>query len=309
MELLRDGQVVAVPTETVYGLAADALDQDAALRIFDAKERPKFDPLIVHLPDREWLDRLTTVPDEDRELVGRLIERFWPGPLTLVLPKKEIVPDVVTAGLDTVAVRLSSHPGFRRILQELDRPLAAPSANRFGRISPTEARHVLSELGTRIPLVIDGGPTVIGLESTVLAIKNGRGRVLRKGPIIAEELSQLHIDQALDESDQIASPGQLPSHYAPRSPLRLIKRAADFQPEKEKRVGLLQFRDRGEEAGEFAAVRTLSASGNLEEAAKNLFRLMRELDAADLDLIVAEEVPDQGLGAAIMDRLRRASMR
>jgi L-threonylcarbamoyladenylate synthase len=307
IELLRAGEVVAVPTETVYGLAADALNPDAALRIFEAKERPKFDPLIVHLPGPEWLDRITTVSAEDRKLVQVLIGRFWPGPLTLVLPKKPIVPDVVTAGLGTVAVRLSSHPVLREILEQLDRPLAAPSANRFGRISPTEARHVLSELEGRIPLIIDAGPTSLGLESTVIAIKRGRGTILRKGPILAEELSQLPIDQKNDDDERIVSPGQLPSHYAPRTRLRLIKKADEAKWDPTARVGLLRYQESGENVGKFAVVRTLSATGDLSEAATNLFRILRELDASDVDLILAEEVPEQGLGAAIMDRLRRAA--
>ncbi len=309
VELLRAGQPVAVPTETVYGLAADALNPDAALRIFEAKERPRFDPLIVHLPDRGWLDRVTTVPDADGKLVGALIDRFWPGPLTLVLPKRGIVPDVVTAGLGTVAVRLSSHPILREILQQLDRPLAAPSANRFGRISPTEAAHVLSELGSRIPLIIDGGPTFLGLESTVIAIKEGRGRILRKGPVVAEELAQLPIDQKIDDQGAILSPGQLPSHYSPRTPLRLIKDASGVKVSPDTRVGLLRYQESGANLAKFSVVRTLSTTGDLREAATHLFRMLRELDASDVDLILAEEVPDEGLGAAIMDRLRRASTR
>ncbi len=307
VELLREGQAVAVPTETVYGLAADALNPEAAIRIFEAKERPKFDPLIVHLPGQDWLDRVTTIPEEDRKLVAALIDRFWPGPLTLVLPKKGIVPDVVTAGLGTVAVRLSSHPVLREILQELDRPLAAPSANRFGRISPTEARHVLSELGSRIPLIVDGGPAALGIESTVIAIKEGRGMILRKGPIVAEELAQLSIKHKIQMDNVILSPGQLPSHYSPRTPLRLIKHASDVKVSPDTRVGLLRYQESGENLAKFKVVRTLTPTGDLNEAATHLFRMLRELDASDVDLILAEEVPDEGIGTAIMDRLRRAS--
>src|SRR3982074_3773187 len=157
--VLRRGDVVAVPTETVYGLAADALNAEAVAKIFEAKERPRFDPLIVHLPDRDWFERVVDLSTQDRQLVLQLIDCFWPGPFTVVLPRKPIVPEIVTAGLDTVAVRLTAHPIFGAVIREFGRPLAAPSANRFGKISPTTAQHVVDELGSRIPLIIDGGPT------------------------------------------------------------------------------------------------------------------------------------------------------
>src|SRR5712671_5710068 len=179
---LRAGEPVALPTETVYGLAADALRPDAVMTIFEAKERPLFDPLIVHLPTIEWLARLAAIPDESRDLVETLIAKFWPGPLTLVLPRREIVPDLVTAGLETVAVRMSAHPVFRAIIQEFDRPLAAPSANRFGRISPTAAAHVQSELGGRIPLIVEGGATEYGVESTIIKVEGSAMFLLRAGP-------------------------------------------------------------------------------------------------------------------------------
>src|SRR5574338_141867 len=163
VELLRTGDVVALPTETVYGLAANALNPIAVAKIFEAKYRPRFDPLIVHLPNRGWLERIAEVPESERRLVGNLTDAFWPGPLTLVLPKQEIVTDLVTAGLDTVAVRLSAHPVFAEVLSELDQPIAAPSANRFGRVSPTTAQHVLDELDGRIPLIVDAGPTEHGI--------------------------------------------------------------------------------------------------------------------------------------------------
>src|SRR5881396_1109460 len=168
VDLLCKGEVVALPTETVYGLAADALNPIGVARIFEAKERPRFDPLIVHLPDRGWLDRVTRIRDEDRELIGKLADCFWAGPFTIVLPKKSIVPEIVTAGLDTVAVRISAHPVFTRIIGAFGKPLAAPSANRFGRVSPTTAQHVLDELEGCIPLIIDAGQTEHGLESTII---------------------------------------------------------------------------------------------------------------------------------------------
>ena len=319
VELLRKGELVALPTETVYGLAAKALNPIAVVKIFEAKERPRFDPLIVHLPNRDWLERIVDVPAGDRQLIGKLADKFWPGPLTIVLPKREIVPDIVTAGLDTVAVRFSAHRVFAEIVGELDEPLAAPSANRFGRVSPTTAQHVLDELEGRIPLIVDAGPTEHGIESTIVAVRDGRIAVLRRGPITDEQLSEFADIVSVTGTQRISAPGQLPSHYAPTTPLRLIDKAEAFPPQKNHRVGLLawsgafpshtssQLETRCSEA--FAAVRNLSDCGDLREAAANLFRYLRELDALGLDLIVAERVPSRGLGAAIMDRLERASHR
>ena len=239
VELLRKGELVALPTETVYGLAANALNPIAVAKIFEAKERPRFDPLIVHLPNRDWLGRIVDVPAGDRQLIGKLADKFWPGPFTMVLPKREIVPDIVTAGLDTVAVRLSAHPVFAEIVGELDEPLAAPSANRFGRVSPTTAQHVLDELDGRIPLIVDAGPTEHGIESTIVAIRDGRIAILRRGPITHEQLSEFAEVSQRYATQRISSPGQLPSHYAPTTPLRLIDNAEAFSPQKNQRVGLL----------------------------------------------------------------------
>jgi L-threonylcarbamoyladenylate synthase len=312
VELLRKGELVALPTETVYGLAADALNSIAVAKIFEVKERPRFDPLIVHLPNRDWLERIVDVPARDRQLIGKLGDKFWPGPFTIVLPKREIVPDIVTAGLDTVAVRLSAHRVFSEIVGELDEPLAAPSANRFGRVSPTTAQHVLEELDERIPLIVDAGPTEHGIESTIVVVRDGRIAVLRSGPITNEQLSQFAEVSSLVATPKISSPGQLPSHYAPRTPLHLIDNGEAFSPQKSQRVGLLAWGPRRtghRRSLKFAAVRNLSDRGDPREAASNLFRYLRELDALDLDLIVAERAPSEGLGAAIMDRLERASHR
>ena len=309
VELLRKGDLVALPTETVYGLAADALNPIAVAKIFEAKDRPRFDPLIVHLPNREWLKRISALPVDDRQLISKLTDKFWPGPFTMVLPKRKLVPDIVTAGLDTVAVRLSAHGVFAEIVGELDEPLAAPSANRFGRVSPTTAQHVLDELDGRMPLIIDAGPTEHGIESTIVAVRDGRIAVLRRGPITHEQLSQFAEVSSVVGTPKISSPGQLPTHYAPKTPLCLIDNAEAFPPQKNQRLGLLASSAalRGPQA--FAAVRILSDRGDLREAAANLFRYLRELDALGLDLIVAERVPSVGLGAAIMDRLERASHR
>jgi L-threonylcarbamoyladenylate synthase len=303
---LRQGEIVALPTETVYGLAADALNRIAVAKIFEAKERPRFDPLIVHLPDRDWMEKVVDLPAQDRQLILKLADACWPGPFTMVLPKREIVPEIVTAGLDTVAVRVSVHPVFSEIIRALGKPLAAPSANRFGRISPTTAQDVLDELRERIPLIIDAGPTLHGIESTIVAIRAGGIHILRYGPITEEQLSEFGKIDNVASAEKVSAPGQLPTHYAPKTLLRLIEDINSFVPNRNQRIGLLAWNP-VESGKNFAAVRCLSERQDLGEAAANLFRYLRELDAEDVDLIVAEQVPDRGLGAAIMDRLRRAA--
>jgi len=305
VELLREGEIVALPTETVYGLAADALNPIAVAKIFEAKERPRFDPLIVHLPDRDWLEKVVDLPAQDRQLILELADTFWPGPFTMVLPKREIIPEIVTAGLDTVGVRVSVHPVFSEIIRALGKPLAAPSANRFGRVSPTTAQHVLDELKERIPLIIDAGPTLHGIESTIVAIRAGGIHILRCGPLTKEQLSEFGKIDNVAYAEKVSAPGQLPVHYAPKTPLRLIDDVNSFSPDKNQRVGLLAWNPI-ESKKNFAAVRCLSERQDVREAAANLFRYLRELDVPNIDLIVAERVPDQGLGAAIVDRLRRA---
>jgi L-threonylcarbamoyladenylate synthase len=319
--LLRAGETVALPTETVYGLAANALNPIAVVKIFEAKERPRFDPLIVHLPNRDWLTRVIDVRDEDRKLVKKLTDHFWPGPFTIVLPKKSIVPEIVTAGLDTVAVRVSAHPIFAEIISAFGKPLAAPSANRFGRISSTTAQDVLKELEARIPLIVDAGQTAHGIESTIVAVHNDTIDILRRGPVTAEQLSEFGKVDIVRQAEGISAPGQLASHYAPTTRLRLIESAKLFSPGANQRVGLLawhpmsrkgdlqsaQRRTGDRRALKFVAVRNLSERQDLREAAANLFRYLHELDQSGLDVIVAERVPLRGLGAAIMDRLKRAA--
>jgi L-threonylcarbamoyladenylate synthase len=322
VELLRKSEIVALPTETVYGLAADALNPIAVAKIFEAKERPRFDPLIVHLPNRDWLQKIADLSEENQQLISRLADRFWPGPFTIVLRKRQIVPEIVTAGLDTVALRISAHPVFGEIVQLFGKPLAAPSANRFGRVSPTTAQHVLDELDGRIPLIIDAGPTHYGLESTIVSVRGNNIDILRRGPITAEKLSEFaKVNIVAPPARKISAPGQLSSHYAPRTPLRVVDNAESFSPLKNQRVGLLawyavsgkgdlqisQRRTGDRRCLKFAAVRNLSARQDLREAAANFFHYLRELDQSDLDLIVAERVPSRGLGAAILDRLERAS--
>ena len=306
--LLATGQAVALPTETVYGLAADALKPKAVMKIFEAKERPFFDPLIVHLPTRDWLERITEIPLESHALVAALIERFWPGPLTLVLPRSPIVPDIVTAGLETVAVRMSAHPVFRAVIELFAGPLAAPSANRFGRISPTTAAHVRSELDGRIPLILDGGPTQHGLESTIVAVTGEGVRVLRAGPITADDLAAAGgtvLPPVATAATRPEAPGQLVSHYAPRTRMILLEPGAHFSAA-DSRTGLLAWKA-APEGLDGAHCEVLSASGDLREAAASLFAKLRRLDEAGLALILAEPVPEHGLGIAIMDRLRKAA--
>ncbi len=305
VRLLRAGAVVALPTETVYGLAADALRIDAVLKIFEAKERPLFDPLIVHLPNTGWIHRVALVDRSQRKIVAALTERFWPGPLTLIVPRDPIVPDVVTAGLETVAIRVSAHPVFAEIVNAFGGPLAAPSANRFGRISPTAAQHVACELQGRIPLIVDGGATMHGLESTIVAVRGEAIEIVRPGPVTAEQLAEFGKVQIAGPSARVEAPGQLPSHYAPRTPLIVVEDIAPFTGDRP-RCGLLAW-NRVPPGGSFAEIRVLSAAGDLREAAAGLFRCLRELDELNLDLILAEQVPDEGLGSAIMDRLKRAA--
>ncbi len=325
--VLAVGEPVALPTETVYGLAADALRPEAVVKIFEAKERPFFDPLIVHLPTRGWLEELAEIPAESRALVALLTERFWPGPLTLVLPRRAVVPDIVTAGLGTVAVRMSAHPVFRAVIERHGKPLAAPSANRFGRISPTTGAHVFSELAGRIPLILDGGPAQHGVESTIVAVEGARLRMLRAGPITAHELAEVWMESqtapegmtqaelhdffsALTPHDgaRPEAPGQLASHYAPGTRLFLIDHAAELTPGSGVRAGLLAWkRVAKHDYARFAQVEWLSEKGDMREAAAGLFAKMRRLDDAGLDVILAEKLPETGLGVAIMDRLRKAA--
>ena len=296
IEALAAGETVALPTETVYGLAADALSPEACAKIFEAKNRPLSDPLIVHLPSIDWLPRLTS----PNPLAMMLAEKFWPGPLTMVLPRLPIVPDIVTDGQDTVAVRMSIHPLFAEVARRFGKPLAAPSANRFGRISPTTAAHVLAELDGRIPFILDGGSCAHGIESTIVHVSENGLRILREGPITRDDLQAFA--PILEDPISVAAPGGLKSHYAPRTPLVLEKLPA---PRSEK-TALLAFNSPRDG---FAKTEILSPKSDLREAAANLYGAMRRLDEAGLDLIVAEKIPEAGIGAAIMERLRKAAAR
>jgi len=305
-EVLERGEVVALPAETVYGLAGNALEAAAAARIFEAKERPFFDPLICHLPNQGWLEEVTDLPAALRAQVQALVSAFWPGPLTLVLPKRACIPDLVSAGLHTVAVRWSAHPLFQAVVERFGRPLAAPSANRFGRISPTTADHVFEELKQRISLILDGGPTFHGLESTIVAPTGTGLHILRSGPVTAEDLEAFGAVTHVSGGDELPqAPGQLKSHYAPRTPLNLLGEAfGSAQKEANPRSGLLAWR---QATPGFGATEILSVQGELVEAAARLFAALRRLDEAGMAQIYAEPVPNTGLGVAINDRLGRAA--
>ena len=282
--LILAGQTVAMPTETVYGLAADATNGEAVARIYAAKGRPGFNPLIVHVADAMQAALFASFDDEANALAAR----HWPGPLTLVLPLRPDSPiaSLVSAGLPTIAVRAPAHPAMRALIQAVGRPLAAPSANASGRISPTRAAHVLSSLGGRIALIVDAGPTAHGIESTIVAATGGGLRLLRPGPI--------DLGLAIARDGGIEAPGQLASHYAPAKPVRLDALAAR---EDEWLIGF----------GSISGHASLSISGDLVEAAANLFEKLHQAEAAPQSGIAVAPIPDQGLGAAINDRLRRAA--
>ncbi len=318
VDLLQAGEIVALPTETVYGLGADAFNESAVAKIFEVKERPKFDPLIVHLPESGRLDEVAKLPEETEKHVRRLTQEFWPGPLTLILPKTEAVPDLVTAGLPTVAVRVSEHSIFRRVARGLDRPIAAPSANRFGRISPTSASAVAEELGELIPLIVDGGACSRGLESTIVRVLPPEKtkpvfEILRPGPITPETLRKFgQIKRRKPGDTSIDAPGQTLSHYAPKTPLFLLENPGEFSPEPGKSYALLSYRGEAKDGyvnlHDWAQIATLSpGSGKLAEAAVRFFFLLRQLDSAGVDEIIAEPISEVGLGIAMMERLRRAS--
>jgi L-threonylcarbamoyladenylate synthase len=303
VEILNRNDVVALPTETVYGLAGDALEPEALAKIFEVKERPFFDPLILHVENEEWLAQLTRPPEKASPVVEALMERFWPGPLTILFPKSDLVPDLVTAGLPQVAIRMPAHPVFVGVLRAFGKPLAAPSANRFGRISPTRGEHVFEELAGRIPLILDAGPTIVGLESTIVRVNEEKIEILRQGAVSVENLSEIAPIKKFAVPENIVAPGQTASHYAPGKLLHLFGPEA-FGPNSDRDAlicwGPVQY------AENFSIVRSLSETRDLREGAQRLFSLLRELDRANIRQIFIEAIPEVGLGKAIMDRIRRA---
>jgi L-threonylcarbamoyladenylate synthase len=306
-EIIKRGGIVAFPTETVYGLGADAFRPLAVARVFEVKRRPYFDPLIVHVANPSDVEELAKeIPSNAK----KLIERFWPGPLTVVLLKEENIPDIVTAGLPTVAIRMPKHPMTLSLIGLVGSPIVGPSANPFGYLSPTTAEHVRDQLGDQIDFILDGGPCEVGVESTIVSFFEKRPMLLRPGGVPLEEIESIigKVEISPIEKSRPSAPGMLPRHYAPRTPIVLDWNEKNLDLYKDKNIGLLAFKET-ENNLKFHAVEVLSKKGDIREAAANLFTAIRRLDALNLDLIVAEPIPEIGLGRAIMDRLRRASER
>jgi L-threonylcarbamoyladenylate synthase len=313
-ERIRAGEPVAFPTETVYGLGASALDPVAVARVFEAKERPSFDPLIVHVATADQIRGLVDPADASDSAVLALAERFWPGPLTLVLRKRPIVPGIVTAGLDSVGVRVPDHPVALTLIQAAGVPIAAPSANRFGRVSPTRAEHVARQLAGRVGLILDGGPCRIGVESTVLRVAADGATLLRPGgtPLEAIEAVIGRVALAGATADRSSSPGRANSHYAPSAAVVIVTPGETPTAGPGERLGLLAASDADRATAErlggpFAAIEMLAADGDPIVAAARLFDALHALDDAGVDRIVAQPVAEVGLGRAVMDRLRRAA--
>jgi len=304
--IIQRGGVVAFPTETVYGLGADAFNPRAVARVFEIKRRPQFDPLIVHIARKSDLENLV---QGVTPLASKLVEAFWPGPLTLVLPKRDIIPGIVTSGLPSVAIRMPAHPVALRLIELCERPLAAPSANLFGHVSPTRAEHVQEQLGEKVDLILDGGPCNVGVESTIVSLTPGdQPEVLRLGGVTIEEIEQIAGQVRIRDPEEgpALAPGMLSRHYSPRTPLKILDNYGEIPSYEGRRIGLLAFKSPPDRSC-YHAVEVLSESGDLREAAANLFAALHRLDAAGLDLILAEPVPQTGIGLAIMDRLKRAS--
>lgn len=319
--ILRDGGLVAFPTETVYGLGANALDAAAVRGIFAAKERPAYDPLIVHLAGLDWLPDVAAGVSP---VVRALAARFWPGPLTLVLPKHDHIPAVVTAGGPTVAVRVPAHATALALIRAAGVPVAAPSANRFGQISPTQAEHVLDDLDGRIDLILDGGPTCVGVESTVLSMVTAIPTILRPGGTSREVLETVLgrvdvLERALSSEDAVPSPGTLAKHYAPHARLLFYQGPRDVALQAMRQataefvtqgtsVGLLLTEeDAGAFSGIAAELQSIGSACDLAGVARQLFAALRALDQAGVAVILVRDLGTDGLGLAIRDRLTRAA--
>lgn len=309
-DLIRKGDLVAFATETVYGLGANALNAEAVARIFEVKQRPHFDPLIVHISHISQLEELTYGLSKQAE---KLAEQFWPGPITLVLPKRKIIPDLVTSGLDSVAIRIPAHPVARQLLKLAELPIAAPSANKFGCLSPTLARHVAEQLGSEIKLILDGGACAVGVESTVIQCLGDVPVLLRPGGISLEEIEAcvgpVRLAQIEDhaEANSPLSPGMLPRHYAPSTRLMIVDHLSNVPVDGKKGLlSLLPLEETFLKDCQFSAQEILSPAGDLKVAAARLFTALRNLDAAGVDHIIALRMPEKGLGRTINNRLERA---
>ena len=315
IKLLSEGSVVAVPTETVYGLAADAFNEEATREIFSIKGRPLIDPLIVHTFDMEGVGRLASL----NQAVNKLADKFWPGPLTVILPKKSEVPGIITADRDTVAVRVPSHPVLRKVLESSKLCLGAPSANPFGYISPTKVEHVLDSLGDNLDYILNGGPCTIGMESTIVDITEPtRPVLLRPGAITSKMLSEaLGLPVEIDPGDKKAmrgntdamrAPGMMKKHYSPKTRLMMLESESQLEITKDRLTAVIYFKRNAlppttKQANNY----WLTEDGDLSEAAHKLFHLLRAVDQKGYDVIYIEAAPEEGIGVAINDRLRRAS--
>lgn len=304
--ILEKGNLVAIPTETVYGLAGNALDVASVTKIFQVKNRPSFDPLIVHTNS---LERASSFLKHIPDMAHQLAEALWPGPLTLLLEKQSNIPDLVTAGLDRVAIRIPDHPMTLQLLTQLDFPLAAPSANPFGYISPTEAAHVDEQLGDQLEYILDGGPCIVGVESTIIGFENSQPWIYRTGGTSIEQIEALigPVSVQSHSTSNPKAPGMLKSHYAPRKPLILGDLPTLIQQHAGENFGILSF-DQSFDAVEPEKQIVLSPSGKIQEAAQKLFGALRMLDKMPVKFILAEYVPTNGIGKAINDRLKRASV-
>ncbi len=304
--LLKAGEVVAIPTETVYGLAGNAFEPKALAKIFAAKERPTFDPLIVHIAD---IAQLTDIAKDIPDSAYRLAEAYWPGPMTIILPKKDCIPDLCTSALPSVAVRFPSHPVAQAIIKESGLPLAAPSANLFKHVSPTTAEHVAAQLADRIAGIVDGGPCSVGVESSIISLTGEKPTVLRPGAITPEMFAKVLGDVAIKESTSkpgqpMLAPGQCDTHYRPQVPLYYGEIPVGYTlPEHTVRIAF------GTQAGPIPATVNLSATGDMVEATSKLYAFMHDLDKTEYDLILVDPIPNTGVGMALNDRLKRASIK
>ena len=305
IKLLQQGKVIGMPTETVYGLAGNALNEEAVIKIFKVKNRPRFNPLIIHLPDITAIESYAKWPTSTART---LAETFMPGPITLLLPKLPAIADLVTAGSQRVAIRVPAHPLANELLRGLSFPLAAPSANPSGYVSPTTAQHVARQLGEHIPYILDGGPCEVGLESTIVGFEAGQTVIYRKGGIALEELEKVAgpLSVQSHSSSNPESPGQLAQHYSPKLPIVVGHLPTLIHNHRQEDIAVLSFQEQFPEIPEHRQF-ILSSSGSLDEAARNLFRGLRQMDQTDATLLLAEWLPERGLGRAINDRLRRAS--
>lgn len=305
INFLNQGKLVAIPTETVYGLAANALNENAVLSIFKAKQRPSFDPLIIHVASIEKINNYAYLTD--KHLIT-LANTFWPGPLTLLLTKKNTIPNCVTSGLSQVAVRVPNHALTLKLLSEINFPLAAPSANPFGYVSPTNAQHVSKQLGKKIDYILDGGNCELGLESTIVGVENGKVCVYRLGGLTVEDIEAKigKVELKINNSSNPKAPGQLKSHYAPKKPLLIGDINTLIKQFVGKKIGILCFGENNFSNNDYV-IYNLSKTKQLNEAALNLFNYLRLADEDDIDVLLCEPLPNFGLGMAINDRLNRAS--